>query len=103
MENQDTLLGVVERILFHNADNGFAVFVLEIKQNDRATVRGYLNNIQPGTQVHMTGSWVMHPKFGKQFEAQSCTAELPTNALGLKKYLGSGLIKGIGPVTADKL
>ncbi len=103
MEQQDTLLGVVDRILFHNAENGFAVFVLEIKQNDRATVRGYLHSIQPGTQVHMTGVWVMHPKFGKQFEAQSCTAELPTSVVGLKKYLGSGLIKGIGPATADKL
>jgi exodeoxyribonuclease V alpha subunit len=103
MENHDTLVGVVERILFHNAENGFAVFVLEIRQNDRATIRGYLHNIQPGEQVHVVGAWVLHPKFGKQFEAQNCTAELPTNVVGLKKYLGSGLIKGIGPVTADKL
>ena len=103
MEQHEEITGIVDRILFHNAENGFAVFILQIKQNNSTTVRGYLHNIQPGEQVSIIGAWVMHPKFGKQFEAQKCTAQLPTSTFGLKKYLGSGLIKGIGPTYAEKL
>jgi exodeoxyribonuclease V alpha subunit len=111
MEQQhEEISGVVEKILFHNAENGFAVFILQLplkgftdKKSNTTTIRGYLHNIQPGEQVSITGAWVMHPKFGKQFEAQKCTAQLPTSTFGLKKYLGSGLIKGIGPSYAEKL
>lgn len=110
MEQHEELTGIVDKILFHNTENGFAVFILQLpskgftdKNNSTTIVRGYLHNIQPGEQVQIAGAWVMHPKFGKQFEAQKCTAQLPSSTLGLKKYLGSGLIKGIGPTYAEKL
>ena len=103
MIDQQQLTGTIERVLFHNQENGYSVFVLELKRNNTATIRGYFPHIRPGEQVSLTGTWVMHPKFGKQFEATQCTAQVPTTILGLKKYLGSGLIKGIGPVFAEKL
>ena len=103
MNNVDTITGIVDRLLFHNSDNGFAVFVLQINTNTSTIVKGYVNAIQPGEQLTIQGSWSMHPKFGKQFDAQKCTASLPTSTVGLKKYLGSGMIKGIGPVYAEKL
>ena len=58
---------------------------------------GHLAHVQPGQQVTVQGAWNMHPKFGKQFEVAECIAHTPTTIIGLKKYLGSGLIKGIGP------
>ncbi|MCX5922712.1 MAG: ATP-dependent RecD-like DNA helicase [Candidatus Dependentiae bacterium] len=99
----ENITGTVERIVFQSPENGFAVFVVQINKNNSTLVRGYLNSIQPGEQVNMQGAWVMHPKFGKQFEASSCTTSAPTNVVGLKKYLGSGMIKGIGPSYAEKL
>ena len=99
----ETLSGTIDRILFHNEENGFAVFVLQINSKTDATIRGYVPSIHAGEQVTLKGAWVTHPKFGRQFEAQQCTAHVPTSLIGLKKYLGSGLIKGIGPVYAEKL
>jgi len=103
MDNTDTLTGIVDRIIFQSPDNGFAVFVLQVNQKNSTTISGYLNSIQPGEQVTVQGSWSMHPKFGKQFQAKQCTVSLPTSVVGLKKYLGSGMIKGIGPTYAEKL
>lgn len=103
MSHTDELSGVVDRVVFHNSENGYAVFVLQVKGTDNVTVKGNIPTIQPGQQVNLSGAWVMHPKFGKQFEAKTCTSTIPNSILGLKKYLGSGLIKGIGPVYAEKL
>lgn len=101
--HSDTITGIVDRLLFHNPDNGYAVFVLQINTNNSTIVKGYANSIQPGEQLTIQGVWTMHPKFGKQFDAQKFQASLPTSVVGLKKYLGSGMIKGIGPVYAEKL
>ena len=100
---QEQLIGTVERIIFQNHENGFVVFVLAQHNQDQTIVKGYMPKINPGEQLSLQGSWIMHPKFGKQFEAVHCTAQIPTTILGLKKYLGSGLIKGIGPVYGEKL
>ncbi len=97
------LTGSIERIVFHNTENGFAVFILHINKNNSVTVKGFLPAVHEGEQVQVVGTWIMHPKFGKQFEAKECHVQAPTSIVGLKKYLGSGLIKGIGPVYADKL
>lgn len=99
----ETVAGVVERFLFQNQENGYAVFILNIKKDVTVVVRGYTPALQPGEQVELQGAWSMHPKFGKQFEAESCKVQLPTSIVGLQKYLSSGLIKGIGPVYAKKL
>ncbi len=104
MDLKETLIGIVDKIVYQNAENGFTVFTLQhARQKESTTIKGYVPKLHPGEQVTLVGSWVTHPKFGKQFEAQECTASVPTSILGIKRYLASGLIKGIGPVYADKL
>ncbi len=98
----DHVSGTVNRFLFQSAD-GFSVFVLNINKEDSTVVRGYMNGVVAGQTVQLEGAWVFHKKFGKQFEAQKCTAQAPTSLNGLKRYLGSGLIKGIGKKYAEKL
>lgn len=102
MEEAQTLAGVIERFLFQSADNNFVIFVLTAGK-DATIVKGNLPALQAGQEVQLTGHWGFHKKFGKQFEAITCISKLPTTVVGLKKYLGSGLIKGIGKVYADKL
>ena len=100
----ETLTGTIDKFYFQNAANGYAVFVLQAQAPKVAvTVTGFFSNIHAGQHVRVTGKWIYHAKFGKQFEAQYCFTELPATVLGLKKYLSSGLIKGIGPAYADKL
>lgn len=95
--------GIIERVIFHNKENGFAVFVVKISATHLVTVKGSVASLTAGEQVSIKGVWNMHQKFGKQFDAHSCQKQAPTSIIGLKKYLGSGLIKGIGPAYADKL
>ncbi len=99
----EELVGTIDRFLFQSPDNGFSVFVLTISPLNSITIKGYAPNIRPGEYVTVAGDWITHPKFGKQFQAQRCTAVPPTSTAGLIKYLSSGLIKGIGPVYAEKL
>jgi exodeoxyribonuclease V alpha subunit len=97
------LRGTVDKALFQNSDNGFIIFNLQIKNEEFITAKGYIPNLQPGTEVLLSGNWIFHPKFGRQFEVAQCINVLPTSLLGIKKYLGSGLIKGIGKTYAERL
>lgn len=99
----DELTGIVDHIIYQNSENGFTVFVIQAAQIGKTTVKGTITSLHAGEQVTLKGSWIMHPKFGKQFDATSCTTILPTSAIGMQKYLASGMIKGIGPVYAEKL
>lgn len=99
----EELTGTLERFLFHNKENGYCVFVMHLKGKETVTVKGHGSALQPGQHITVQGSWIIHPKFGKQFEALSCSIEVPTSITGLKKYLGSGMIKGIGKAYAEKL
>lgn len=99
----DQLTGSIEKCIFQHPENGFSVFVLVMGNKQSAIVTGHLAHVQPGQTVTLAGAWKMHPKFGKQFEVEQCIAHNPTTLLGLKKYLGSGMIKGIGPAYAEKL
>lgn len=103
MLETEILQGIVDRVIYQNQENGFAVFVVQVNSKSGVTVKGYVPTITAGEQVIVRGVWNMHQKFGKQFDAQSCEKQAPTSIVGLKKYLGSGLIKGIGPVYGDKL
>lgn len=103
MNEELELIGTIERIMFQAADTGFAVFQVQLNTNQPIVARGYLHALHKGEHVTLKGAWVTHPKFGRQFEAKSCLAVAPTTTIGLKKYLASGLIKGIGPVYADRL
>lgn len=103
MIEHEEITGTIEKCIYQNSESGFTVLVLILPRDQSTVVRGFLPAVQPGEQVTLKGSWVNHPKFGRQFEAQSCVSSLPTSVMGLKKYLGSGMIKGIGKVYAEKL
>lgn len=103
MHHQEELTGIVDHIIFHNADNGFTIFVVQISRTQKTTIQGHTIGLHAGQQIVVHGSWVNHPKFGKQFSATKCTISLPTSTIGIQKYLASGMIKGIGPIYAEKL
>ncbi len=99
----EELVGTVEKFLFKNEENGFSVFVVQDNKNNNTTVKGHVPGVFEGQQVELQGSWVFHPKFGKQFESTHFSVITPSSVKGLKKYLGSGMIKGIGKVYGEKL
>lgn len=103
MDQTDEITGIIERSIYEHPDNGFSVLVMTMGPKQSTIITGHLAHVKEGQQVTVQGSWKMHPKFGKQFEVTSCIAHTPTTTYGLKKYLGSGLIKGIGPAYAEKL
>lgn len=99
-----TLEGSVERITFYNEENGYTVARFQPKGKDYiVTVVGNLMSVQVGEFLHLQGRWVMHPQHGRQFEVERYKVELPATIEGIRKYLGSGLIKGVGPVTAERI
>ena len=99
-----TLEGSVERITFLNEETGYTVLKLQPKgRTHLVTVVGNLPSVQPGENLRLSGLWTTHPVHGKQFEARDCLVVLPATAEGIRKYLGSGLIKGVGPVTANRI
>lgn len=100
----DELFGYIERITFHNPDNGFTIAKLQPpKIKDLVTIVGSLPSVQPGETVRCEGSWKNHLIHGKQFEVDQYKIETPADIRGIKKYLGSGLIKGIGPTYASRI
>lgn len=102
MDMIDTIKGSIEKIIFKSEDNNFSIFIVAIASDKTIIARGNLM-VHPGQFVQLQGAWVNHPKFGRQFDVRACLAEQPNSITGLKKYLGSGLIKGIGKVYAEKL
>jgi len=101
--NQD-LEGVLERITFQNEENGYTVAkILPKGKIQPVTVVGALAGVQIGESVVLHGSWANHSQYGRQFEVHSYEVKLPATLEGIRKYLGSGLIKGVGPATAKKI
>lgn len=101
--HHEELTGIVDHIIFHNEENGFTIFVVQISRMQKITIKGHTVGLHAGQQIVAHGSWINHVKFGKQFEATQCTISLPTSTIGIQKYLSSGMIKGIGPIYAEKL
>ena len=100
----EALAGLVERVTFHNAESGFCVLRVKARgQRDLITVVGHAATIASGEWVQMSGSWVNDRTHGLQFKAAFLKASPPTTLEGIEKYLGSGMIRGIGPVYARKL
>src|ERR1700746_3443658 len=100
----EVLAGLVERVTFHNAENGFCVLRVKAReQRDLITVLGHAAMISAGEFVQASGSWVNDRTHGVQFKASFLKAAPPTTIEGIEKYLGSGMIRGIGPVYAKKL
>ncbi|WP_207539526.1 SF1B family DNA helicase RecD2 [Sabulicella rubraurantiaca] len=100
----EALAGLVERVTYHNAENGFCVLRLKARgHRDLLTVVGHAASISAGEWVQVSGSWVTDRTHGLQFRANFLKASQPTTLEGIEKYLGSGMIRGIGPVYAKKL
>jgi exodeoxyribonuclease V alpha subunit len=102
-ENEE-ISGSVERVTFHNEDSGFAVLRVLVKgQREPVTVLGKVPAVSPGEHLVARGSWVMDRTHGRQFQAEMLRTTPPDSLEGIEKFLGSGLIQGIGPVYAKKL
>ncbi|MFH9548897.1 ATP-dependent RecD-like DNA helicase [Streptomyces sp. NPDC051445] len=100
-----TLEGVLERITYANEENGYTVARVDTGRGggDLLTVVGALLGAQVGESLRMEGRWGSHPQYGKQFTVENYTTVLPATVQGIRRYLGSGLVKGIGPVFADRI
>jgi exodeoxyribonuclease V alpha subunit len=95
--SQEVLAGLVERVTFHNDDNGFCVLRIKARgHRELITVVGHAATIS-------AGEWINDHTHGQQFKARFMRTSAPTSVDGIEKYLGSGMIRGIGPVYAKKL
>jgi exodeoxyribonuclease V alpha subunit len=102
--HREALAGLVDRVTFHSPDTGFCVLRVKVRgRREPVTVIGSAASIQPGEHVQATGRWETHRDHGPQFRSESLSSMPPTTIEGIERYLGSGLIKGIGPVFARKL
>jgi exodeoxyribonuclease V alpha subunit len=110
----DILSGSIERITYYNPENGYSVVRLRPDRHLSTAVRGAsreglvtltgnLPELSPGEYVRLRGSWSMHAKHGMQFQVEFCEQALPATVSGIRRYLGSGLIKGIGPKLAERI
>lgn len=99
-----TLEGPIERITFHSEENHFTIAKMRVKgQRNTVTVVGQLFSITPGEVLRISGFYEQHPKYGLQVRIESYESMIPATMVGIEKYLGSGLIKGIGPEMAKRI
>jgi exodeoxyribonuclease V alpha subunit len=99
-----TLDAVLERITYANQETGYTVArVATDRSGDLLTVVGPLLGAQPGESLRLQGRWTSHPQYGRQFQVEGYTTVLPATIQGIRRYLGSGLIKGIGPKMAERI
>lgn len=115
MTERTQISGSVERITYYNAETGYSVirlkpdvrgmlpFAYASGREGLITVVGTLPEVQPGEWLKLSGQWGSHAKHGRQFQAEWCEQSLPATAEGIKRYLGSGLIRGVGRVMAERI
>src|SRR3974390_2022558 len=102
--NQEVLAGLIERVTYHNAENGFCVLRAKARgHRDVVTVVGHAATIAAGEWITASGEWVNDRIHGQQFKARFLRTAPPTSVDGIEKYLSSGMIRGVGPVYAKKL
>ena len=100
----ESLAGLIERVTYFNEDNGYAVLKVKVRgHRDPVTIVGSLPSVSAGEWINAQGHWVQDRQFGAQFKAEQLVSTPPTTIEGIEKYLGSGMVKGIGPVYAKKL
>lgn len=100
----ESLQGVVERITYHAEESGYTVARLKAPRvTELVTIVGSFANIQAGQTLQLHGLWREHPKYGQQFQVTQYRETKPATITGIEKYLGSGLIKGVGPITAKRI
>ena len=104
MNNQKSKIrGILEKIIFKNSENGFIVGKVRLEDNSLVTIVGNAFELQCGEKLEVTGKWILNRNYGQQFEIESIKTTEPATAVGIENYLGSGLIKGIGPVMANRI
>jgi exodeoxyribonuclease V alpha subunit len=102
--SSEVLAGVVERVTFHNAENGFCVLRIKARgHRELVTVIGHAAAISAGEWLTASGEWVNDRTHGQQFKARFLRTSAPTSIKGIEKYLSSGMIRGIGPVYAKSM
>ncbi|WP_347277254.1 ATP-dependent RecD-like DNA helicase [Leptolyngbya sp. FACHB-671] len=95
---------MVERLTYHSQESGYTIARLKApRTSELVTIVGNFANIQAGQTLQLQGTWREHPKYGQQFQVVQYRETKPATLTGLEKYLGSGLIKGVGPVTAKRI
>ena len=100
----ETLNGILERIVFENSDTGYTVGRLSARGHpELVTIVGNLASVNAGESLLINGEWIDNPKYGRQFQIEKYETIQPANVIGIRKYLGSGLIKGIGPKMATRI
>ncbi len=108
---QESLRGVIERITYHSEENGYTVAKLALERPTRhvphwqqeASIVGNMVGVNVGEAVELHGRWEVHPQYGKQFTVAGMRSVLPATVAGIEKYLGSGLVRGVGPATAKRV
>ncbi|MBA7656884.1 ATP-dependent RecD-like DNA helicase [subsurface metagenome] len=104
MREYYTIEGILERIVFFSEETNFTVARLQVARNpDLVTIVGSIPCPNPGETLRLKGEWIVDVKFGRQFRVESCLSVLPSTITGIEKYLGSGLVKGIGPIMAKRV
>jgi exodeoxyribonuclease V alpha subunit len=102
--DQEVLATLVERVTYHNEENGFCVQRVKARgHRDLVTVLGHSAAVSAGEWLTASGEWINDRTHGQQFKAKFLKTSAPTSLDGIEKYLGSGMIRGIGPVYAKKL
>src|SRR5260221_6389 len=100
----EVVTGVLERLTYHNEENGYTVGRLAMEgERDLVTIVGNFANPVVGEQLVCEGKWTAHREFGRQFAVERYSTSKPATAFAIEKYLGSGLIKGVGPVMAKRM
>ena len=104
IKDYSTIEGILERIVYYNEENDYTVARLQVARNpELVTIVGNMPCPNPGETLRLRGQWTVDAKFGKQFRVESCLSVLPATITGIEKYLGSGLVKGIGPIMAKRV
>ena len=104
MSDAQALQGSIERVTYHNSETGYCVLKVKVKaHSDLVTVVGHISSATPGEFIESEGIWIQHRDFGLQFKAEQMKSIHPSTLEGIEKYLGSGMVKGIGPHFAKKL
>src|SRR5919202_4173899 len=103
-----TVCGSVDRIVFRNSESGFCVARFRLTDGDShrqgvTTVVGTMPSVQVGEMLRLTGEWQIHPVHGTNFRVEQFEQEMPTTVEGIERYLASGVIRGVGPVTAARI
>ncbi len=100
----EEIRGQVERITYANEENGYTIAKLRMQgHSELVTIVGILFSVAPGEVLKLKGQWTSHPRYGDQFKVTAYESLMPATAKGIERYLGSGMIKGIGPVMAKRL